>query len=127
MNFKVGDKVWIIIGKKYATITAIDEADDYTTYIRLNIDNDDFEGCWQFDYNLHETAQTMFERLGYDYFEDGDHADYYINNEKGLTIELRTYVKEFVKFNSKDKKRRGIDLEELQAIIQYYVEKGWIE
>ena len=115
--FKVGQRVWVKSLKKFDVIKRVlgkrYELTDEALFVVSEAE-------------LHETADDMFEKLGFEY-EDGDHAIYYSNIEKALTIQLRTYINEFVKYNSCDKKRRGIDTDELQAIYQYYVELGKIE
>ena len=120
--FKVGQRVWVKSDKCFGVVKSIDV---YGIYYNISFENSPLGKTTTIN-DLHETADDMFEKLGFEY-EDGDHANYYINIEKALTIQLRTYINEFVKYNSCDKKRRGIDTDELQAIYQYYVELGKIE
>ena len=71
-------------------------------------------------------AQDMFEELGYIEYDDSENYDYYTNYEKGLTIEIRKYINEYVKYETKSKKRRGINAKEHQAITQSLKELGWL-
>jgi hypothetical protein len=63
--FKVGDMVWLNDDKKYAKITKVDDItfSEKVAY-DIEIKNDSYKG-WRFDCQLHQTAQAMFEALGY--------------------------------------------------------------
>ena len=73
-------------------------------------------------------AIELFEEIGYTEYSDNAHYDFYMNKQKGLTIEIRKYVDEFIKYNTDDRtKRRGINTKELQAITKAFEELGYIK
>lgn len=69
-------------------------------------------------------AIDMFAKLGYTEYDSSENAEYYYNPKTGMTIEIRNYIDEFVKFD-KENKRRGINFYELLAITQEYKERGF--
>jgi hypothetical protein len=71
-------------------------------------------------------AIEEFAKIGYTEYEDGEFGDYYTNPEKGLTIEIRKYIDEYIKYDTINKnRRRGIDASEHFAIGLALKELGW--
>jgi len=139
--FKVGDRVWVIDDKKYATITAIEKRNEYNTFIYIDIDNDNYKGYWRFDCQLRQTAQTMFEALGYEYNGRYDNDDYvttvYSKVKDGLLYRIGFHEdsKKYSLSCSKDGDvivTEFFDFENITtqlhlAIHQQLIEKGWIK
>src|SRR6056297_1073852 len=96
--FKVGQRVWLIEDKKYAKITKVDDITffDKVAY-DIEIENDDYTGYWRFGIALHETADDMFEKLGYEKNKSSISEDTYRNGvvviyflDEGYIIRMKT-------------------------------------
>ena len=113
--FKVGDRVWSYIYNKYMWVNEVTSsgcflADDEKLLINYYHSNCEF----------HQTAQTMFEALGYDECEKTLNTLVYISNR--FTITFDTINKEYWHDNDK-----SISVEEHLAIHQQMIELGYIE
>ena len=122
MDFKVGQRVWDIVNKRFLTITEIDL--DLLicgkTYILAK--------------NVHQTADSMFEELGY---KDKSHTTkgwFLIEKDFGsyieeIRIDLLTSDYKKSRIFPEDKKMWSgtITIQEHLAIYQKLIELGWIE
>jgi hypothetical protein len=117
--FKVGDRVW---NKKKKCLDRVQEV-MYESYvlesdIRFTVGEQD----------LHQTAQTMFEELGYDYEND-------IKNERIIykwkdSLEIIFSLKEKEVWLERIGDTSGeyiLEIKEHLAIHQKLIELGWIE
>jgi hypothetical protein len=77
--FKVGQRVWVITEKKFDTIEVLSI---YTCILK--------SGRVMFNIDLHETADDMFERLGYK-----EEIQIVKNKETGIKYKDKTYEIEF--------------------------------
>ena len=87
-KFKVGDRVWVKEHKKYGVIESI----GITTKNGCEIPYYTLDSGFNYlDEDLNQTAQTMFEALGYEKkLEDSSYIIYnYHNYEDGYITELR--------------------------------------
>ena len=125
--FKVGDRVWVISEKRYGIVSDIE---DTPQGLFIHIDNRHS----YVTHLIHQTAQTMFEELGYEKkLEDGSFIIFeYFNFENPFITELRIdkinkcHTLSYYTKNNKIFSGR-IDVKLLQAIYQLYIEKGWVE
>ena len=132
MKFKVGDKVWFNQNREYVKVVGTPPYKN-TIICRLN-DNENYI----IDINdLHETAQSMFEALGY----EEDYIPYYCGHKENKTKLLLSKIpyeddrKEIIMFNlcGKDYQTYGISGTALLitpqlhlAIHQQLIELGWV-
>jgi hypothetical protein len=117
--YKVGDRVWIKDMKEFGTILEI-KGDDYHSDLKNGIDFSHFD-------NIHQTADDMFEELGWLHNEEyapasGRKIDkYYYKGGNFITFEPNANVKTICGVPN------ILSLEEHLAIHQKMIEMGWIE
>ena len=125
--FKVGQRVWIVEEKKYAKITKVDDITffDKVAY-DIEIENDDYTGYWRFGIALHETADDMFEKLGYEKkIKESTCLTY---NNKNLWVEFDLDSKSYLVWEDWCSGLNAFNvLPQLHlAIHQKLIELGWV-
>ena len=119
MNFKVGEKVWHKLYKKYMFITLNTRHGILRVKFKKEIDGIDEKVK---DYELHQTAQSMFEDMLFDK-EETEHNIIYRDREYKIDIDFNGYYINTLKENTDI----FISLELHQAIHQQLIEFGWLE
>lgn len=126
-EFKVGQRVWSKDYKDFANV--IDDSYDLSKRIRF----DDGEQHSVFDIDLHQTADDMFDKLGYEKIkEDSRYTIYNLHcYEQGFITELRfdkdknKYV--LTNFTNNNNAFAGTFTTYLHlAIHQKLIEMGWL-
>ena len=119
--FKVGDRVWLINDKSIAIIKMITKPHSTQYYMK------DMQGFW-FEDEITQSAQTMFEELGYEKEEDLKNERIIYKWEDSLEIIFSLKEKEVWLERIGDMSGEYIlEINEHLAIHQKLIELGWIE
>lgn len=134
MKFKIGDKVWLKEGKIILNVTEVVENECFYDYIIEDNDGDWFVHVTES--KIHETAETMFEKIGYKvvsskdedvlmYFLGGRFV-YFILNDTHIYGKNKGYG--CYEINENGNKVQTTIIPNLHlAIHQQLIELGWIE
>ena len=120
--FKVGKKVWIVWYKRYATIKKV-------LGCLFEIEEDDyFKEGKTFSLNeLHQTADDMFEALGFEKSEPLAHIIKYQHKNDGYIFNIYFNMsKQIYSFEDNNKRIMGVNGDEHLAIHQKLIELGWL-
>jgi len=114
--FKVGDRVWVISEKRYGVVSNIE---DTPQGLFIHIDNRHS----YVTHLIHQTAQTMFEELGFTKEIDSKYDEVYSNHYGTIIFDTNSYV---IVMNDK-KVSPVINIKIHLAIHQQLIEMGWVE
>ena len=118
--FKVGDRVWHKYLNEFCFIhKVVEESKGYYIYDSKHSPFARFDK----EDNLHQTAQTMFEELGFTKEIDSKYDEVYSNHYGTVIFDTNSYV---ILMNDK-KVSPVINIKIHLAIHQQMIEKGWIE
>jgi len=116
-NYKVGDRVWLKEQKKVAEISLITKPHSTQYYMK------DMQGFW-FEDEITQSAQTMFEELGFTKSVDDGVKIAYANGVFAAILDVKdkTYT-----FSDRSNQAFYMDIDIHLAIHQKMTELGWIE
>ena len=107
--FKVGDRVWVISEKRYGIVSDIE---DTPQGLFIHIDNRHS----YVTHLIHQTAQTMFEELGYSKSPNSNELYIVVMDYVEFDLETKTYLTSI----------ENITPQLHQAIHQKLIELGWL-
>jgi len=120
--FKVGQRVWVKPLKEFGIVEVLIDYREVIYFVNF----DDKEGNTFQENDLHETADDMFERLGYldqggdEWHHDKLNKNIYFDVDK--TISCYSYHE-----NIPTVRNESMTIDEFKASYQMCIEKGWIE
>lgn len=127
MKFKVGQRVWVIKAKKYATIT-----DKYISYKRQVYEIEDNENLLYKEHEFHETADDMFRELGFELYY-AKATDMYVYHKDDFKIYIPRFMIDDYGYQKTCSNRItnqewfcNISNAEHLAIHQKMIELGWL-
>lgn len=127
--FKVGDRVWWKTHKVYGEVVDV-KYDKHNKPLVWLVDTKGFKGLrfdlFHIEDHLHQTAQTMFEELGFK--NQGGDEWHHEELNKNIYFDYDKTVSCYSYHTTVPTNRpESMTMQELKASYQMCIEKGWVE